>query len=187
MKYSLWFKNYLKNPLKLGAMLPSGEHLGLKMTEHFKHWNGGYVLELGPGIGSFTDAILQRGVSEDKLILIEQSLDFVLYLKSKYPLANIVHGNALDLKRHILALGVEKVESIVSGIPLVSIGRSLGTQICDNSFEVLQSSGSISQVTYFMVCPVPEKIILKHHATKKFSGIVIKNFPPAFVWIVSKP
>ena len=62
MSYGLWFRTYLKHPLQLGALFPSGSALSRLMVKHIDPNTSGYVLEFGPGTGSFTKALIQRGI-----------------------------------------------------------------------------------------------------------------------------
>ena len=186
MRFSLWIRNYLRHPMKVGAVFPSSGALGARMTSHIAGWKGGYVLELGPGTGVFTKALLQRGIPEEKLVLIEQSRSFAHALQLNYPKASVIQGDAVEIRKYLTALGIEQVEEVVSGIPLVSLGIATRKAICDESLSVLKEGGSFVQVTFFWRCPIPGDIVKKYSGVKKYCGVVIRNFPPAFVWRVSR-
>ena len=144
------------------------------------------MLELGPGTGVFTKALLQRGIPEEKLVLIEQSRSFAHALQLNYPKASVIQGDAVEIRKYLTALGIEQVEEVVSGIPLVSLGIATRKAICDESLSVLKEGGSFVQVTFFWRCPIPGDIVKKYSGVKKYCGVVIRNFPPAFVWRVSR-
>src|SRR3712207_9336639 len=57
----------------------------------------GPVIELGPGTGPVTDALVRRGVAQDRLVLVEYNPDFCKLLKRKFPKATIVQGDAYEL------------------------------------------------------------------------------------------
>ena len=172
--------------MQVGAVYPSSGALGARMTSHIAGWKEGYVLELGPGTGVFTKALLQRGIPEEKLVLVEKSKSFAHALQLTYPKASVIQGDAVEIRRYLTALGIEQVEEVVSGIPLVSLGISTRRAICDESLSVLKEGGSFVQVTFFWRCPIPGDIVKKHSGVKKYCGVVKRNFPPAFVWRVSK-
>lgn len=176
----------MSHPLRVGAILPSGNSLSQLMASQIQATSEGYVVELGPGTGSFTKALVNQGIPENRLILIESSKEFVSYLKRVHPSATVIHGNAADLEYHIESIGLRTVEHVVSGIPLVSCGEEARKIICEAVLNLLNPGGSFVQVTYFGVCPIPLKIIKNYKGKRSFSGIAKWNFPPAFVWRVEK-
>ena len=66
-------------------MLPSGAALSSLMARHLQPDLHGHILELGSGTGSFTQAILKKGIPEDKLVVIEKSAFFANFLQKVLP------------------------------------------------------------------------------------------------------
>ena len=97
MSYKMWFQTYLRHPLQLGALFPSSSALSSLMVRHIKPDTQGPILELGPGTGSFTGALLRRGIPEEKLVLLEQSPDFTTLLRNSFPKATVICGDAKDV------------------------------------------------------------------------------------------
>ena len=177
----------MSHPLRVGAILPSGNSLSQLMVAQIQVSFQGYVVELGPGTGSITKALVNHGIPENRLILIESSKEFVSYLRRVYPDATVIHGNAAHLEYHIESIGIRTLEHVVSGIPFVACGEETRKRICEAVLNLLNPGGSFVQVTYFGFCPIPLKIINKYKARRSLLGIAKWNFPPAFVWRIEKP
>jgi len=186
MNYRTWFRNYLKHPLKLGALFPSSPALGSLMVKHINPKTSGRILELGAGIGPFTNSLIKTGVPEEKLVVLEQSPEFTEILERDFPSANVICGDAKNLSGILATLEIEEVDEVVSGIPLNVMGGMLREIICDEAFKHLKRGGSFVQVSYLPRCPVPKNVIAKHAGKKIFCGITLRNIPPAFVWRIKK-
>ena len=186
MSYKLWALTYLRHPLQLGALFPSSSALGSLMIQHINPNASGYVLELGPGIGPFTKALLKIGIPEKKLVLVEQSSDFTAFLQDSFPEATVICGDVKDIVSILRPLGIKKVDEIISGIPLNAMSGKLRETICGEGFKLLRSGGSFVQVSYLPRCPIPTHIITKHSAKKIYCGSTLRNIPPAFVWRIEK-
>lgn len=154
------------------------------MVRHINPDTPRYILELGPGTGSFTRAILQRGIPEERLILLDQSPDFTELLLEAFPKARVLCGDATDLVKILQSFGVDEVSEIVSGIPLNARRVGLRETICEEAFKLLKRRGSFSQVSYLPRCSIPNSIVTRYHSKKIYSGIALRNIPPAFVWRV---
>ncbi|MGO7726283.1 phospholipid methyltransferase, partial [Rhizobium ruizarguesonis] len=61
-----FFRSWIRHPLRVAAIAPSGDSLARIMTSEIAALDGP-IIELGPGTGFFTRALLARGVSEADL------------------------------------------------------------------------------------------------------------------------
>ena len=186
MSFRVWFQNYLRHPLQLGALFPSSSALSSLMVRHIKADTHGRILELGPGTGSFTRALLKRGVPEEHLVLLEQSPDFTTLLRNSFPKATVICGDAKDVVAISRPLGIEEFDEIVSGIPLNAMRSQLRRIICGEAFKLLRLGGSFVQVSYLPRCSIPNNVITAYSAKKIYCGLVLGNIPPAFVWRAEK-
>ena len=186
MSYKIWFQAYLQHPLQLGALFPSSSALASLMVRHIGSDTDGYILELGPGTGSVTRALLRRGIPEEKLVLLEQSQEFTTLLKHSFPKATVICGDAKDVISIFRPLGIEDFNEIVSGLPLNAMGIERRRIICDEGFKVLKRGGSFVQVSYLPRCSIPDTVIAAHSAKRIYCGVTLGNIPPAFVWRAEK-
>ena len=182
----MWLQAYLRHPLQLGAIFPSSSTLSSLMVRHIKADTHGRILELGPGTGSFTRALLEKGVPEENLVLLEQSSDFTTHLRNSFPKATVICGDAKDVVAILRPLGIEEVNEIVSGIPLNAMGGRLRRIICDEAFKLLRLGGSFVQVSYLPRCSIPNNVMAAHSAKKIYCGLALGNIPPGFVWRAEK-
>ncbi len=182
MSYKMWFQNYLRHPLQMGALFPSSSALSSLMVRHIKPDTHGPILELGPGTGSCTRALLRKGIPEEKLILLEQSSDFTALLRNSFPDATVICGDAKD----VAAIGIEEFNEIVSGIPLNAMWGELRQTICGEGFKLPRLGGSFVQVSYLPRCSIPNNIITTNSAKKIYCGVALRNIPPGFVWRAEK-
>lgn len=182
--FFVFLKSWSKNPNRIGAIAPSGNSLGELITKDISP-NIGKVLELGPGTGVFTNALLNKGVKQEDLILIEADEDLAQLLKPKFPNVKILNINAARLYTHN-ELNGEKIGAAISGLPLLLISPRKTMQILMGVFKLLPPNGALYQFTYGPKCPIPKYIIDRLGLKAKRTGFTIANIPPASVYKITR-
>lgn len=114
-----FFRSWVTNPLRVAAIAPSGDPLARLMTQEIEPFDGP-IVELGPGTGVFTRALLARGIAESELTLIEFGGEFLPGLQRRFPDARIVQMDAAELGEAGL-FETRCVGAVVSGLPLLSM------------------------------------------------------------------
>lgn len=179
-----FFRAWIANPLRVAAVAPSGETLARLMTHEISAEHGP-ILELGPGTGVFTRALLARGVSEHDLTLVEYGQDFVPMLQDRFPEARILTMDAAKLG-HLDLFGQALAGAVVSGLPLLSMSPRKITAILSGAFRHVRRGGAFYQFTYGPVCPVPRPILDRLGLKAKFVGRTVRNLPPAAVYRITR-
>lgn len=174
----------LRDPRHVGAVAPSGRALARLITSEIVD-SSGPVIELGAGTGVFTRALLDRGVPEGQLVLIEAHAPFARLLQNRFPAARVLVMGAGDLRR-VDPFDGQAAGSVVSGLPLLSMPRSEIMRILRGSFRRLRSGGAFYQFTYGPLCPVPGAILKRLGLRAERIGWVATNLPPASVYRIER-
>jgi phosphatidylethanolamine/phosphatidyl-N-methylethanolamine N-methyltransferase len=179
-----FFRAWLTNPRRVGAIVPSSAALADAITVDLTPASAP-VIELGPGTGVFTRAIIARGIPESRLALIENGCEFVDKLQREFPRAWVHHMDATHLK-HVELFGGERAGAVVSGIPLLLMPVRKVIALLDGAFDRLRFDGAFYQFTYGRGSPIPDSIL--HHlglsATRV--GGTFANLPPASVYRIHR-
>ena len=122
---SLFLREWLANPQRTGSVAPSSPQLGAAMARWLPRDPESYVLELGPGTGAVTDALLKQGLREDRLIAIEHNPTLAKRLQKKYPQAHIIAGDAWEMDTLLAGLPqpIPAVGAVMSSLPLLGASR----------------------------------------------------------------
>lgn len=171
---------WLDNPLRMSAVAPSSAPLAELITRAIGPGDAP-VLELGPGTGVFTRALLARGVREPDLRLVEADANLAHLLRRRFPQATVLHTDATSLRKH-RPDSEARVGAVVSGLPLLSMSPRTILLILAGAFAWLRDGGSLYQFTYGFTCPVPRRVLDRLDLRAKRIGSVIANVPPASVY-----
>lgn len=171
---------WVANPLRVGAIAPSSRRLARLITSEITPASAP-VLELGPGTGIFTRALLARGLREDQLILVECDRCFAQLLKRDYPGARVLQNDATKLRGTDLLAG-ERAGAVVSGLPLLSMSMRSRVAILQFAFHQLRPGASFYQFTYGLRCPVPRAVLERFGLRAARMGATLMNAPPATVY-----
>lgn len=177
-----FLKVWLRNPAKVGAVLPSSRGLAAAMAREIDPADPGVVLELGGGTGSITSALLDSGVPAEDIVVIEREASFCERLSERFPRVRVICGDAGRLRRLLRDAGVGPVKAAVSGLPLLSLPKRLQRLIVAQTFAVLAETGVLVQFTYGPASPVSRSIANDLGLVGTRSSWILENFPPAFVW-----
>ncbi len=176
----LFLQELLLYPQQIGAVFPSSRRLAAVMAKWLPADPDAYVLELGPGTGVVTKALLARGLREDRLIAIELSARLANLLRDKFPRATVITGNAchLDklLRRHVP--DAEAVGAVISSLPLRAFPAETAKCIAAKIRSVLPPGGRWVQFSYHLARLRPEESSRFDLLT---SNVVWWNLPPARV------
>ncbi|QIG46685.1 methyltransferase domain-containing protein [Nordella sp. HKS 07] len=178
----LFWRRYLRRPLGVGAVVPSGPSLAKAMVTTLAPGPEDIVVEIGPGTGPFTRALLAAGVSPSRLILVEFDKEFVRHLRQNFPGVTVLHGDAQELPRLLKEHGHEKVPCILSGLPLRSMPEAIRTGITRAMAASLADGGKLVQFSYFREPPLAEAEVRAAGLTARRARTIMANVPPAFVW-----
>jgi phosphatidylethanolamine/phosphatidyl-N-methylethanolamine N-methyltransferase len=180
----LLFRLWLKNPLKIGAVAVSSPELAAAMARQIPKRKDGYVVELGGGTGSVTSAILESGVSPERLVVIERDPTLHRHLKKRHPGVQVLLGSAVHLQSMMKQMGIAPVIAIVSSLPLLLMKEAERCRIGDQSFAALEPGAPFIQFTYGLFSPLPRRRLGVHGRVK---DRVLQNLPPASIWLYEKP
>ena len=176
-----FFRSWVDAPGLTGAVSPSGRFLARAMARCVDPDAPGLVVELGPGTGPVTEALLERGVAPEKLLLVEYSAAFCDLLRARFPGVRVVQGDAYRLAATLRDIDAP-IGAIVSGLPLLNKPERERTALLDEAFSLMGPDGLFVQFTYSMASPVP---LPRNRRAKYFGeaeGPVWLNLPPARVW-----
>lgn len=180
-----FFKAWFENPSVTGAVSPSGRFLARMMARYVDPSIEGPIVELGPGTGPVTQALLAKGIAPERLILVEFDPAFCELLAKRFPRCRIVQGDAYNLSRTLAGVLDEPAAAVVSSLPLLNKPDAERLALLDEAFQLMRPEGCFVQFTYGMVSPIPRRS--KGRATPFFvaepSPAVLLNLPPARVWI----
>lgn len=175
-----FLKNWLKNPLRMGAVAPSGPVLARRMANYVDPAGTGPVIELGPGTGAITAALVARGVDPRRLVLVEYSVDFCRLLRERFPTATVVHGDAYTLGRTLSGRLAEPADALVSGLPLMTRPEPIRLKLLDDALTLMKPGAPFVQFTYSVTSPIPIK---SGTFTAEPTERIWRNIPPARVWV----
>jgi phosphatidylethanolamine/phosphatidyl-N-methylethanolamine N-methyltransferase len=166
----------ITRPKNIGAVLPSGPALANAMARQITA--RGPVLELGPGTGAITAAILEHGTPPESLTCVEYDGDFARHLRARFAGVNIVQGDAFDLDKTLAAPHLQ-FAAILSGLPLLNFPVAARRRLVDGALARLAPGGVFAQFSYGSHAPVtpPAGAGVTRAAT------VWANVPPARVWV----
>jgi len=175
-----FFKSWVNDPVSTGSILPSGTHLANSMASILEAGSNIRVLELGPGTGAITRAILERGIQPENLLAIEYSRDLTYGFRQKFPGINIIQGDAFDLNTTLDSHEIEKFDFVVSSLPLLNFPRSKRVSLIESLLDRLPHGQPVIQFSYGILPPVPAK---NGAFTVELCDWVLLNAPPARVWV----
>jgi phosphatidylethanolamine/phosphatidyl-N-methylethanolamine N-methyltransferase len=179
-----FFRRWLDNPRATGAVSPSGRFLARAMASYVDPAASGPVIELGPGTGPVTEALLERGVAPERLILVEYDPSFCKLLARRFPKARIVHGDAYRLADTLRPVLKDPAACVVSSLPLLTRPERGRLNLLRDAFELMQPEGAFIQFTYGLTSPVPLTSRMSGlHFRAEASHSVWLNLPPARVWV----
>jgi phospholipid N-methyltransferase len=173
-------RTLLHHPLRVGAVAPSSPALAKIITAGITP-DRAPVIELGPGTGVFTRALLARGISEESLALVESDVRFVHLLEREFPRANVVFLDASRIRTIELFRG-QPAGAVVSGLPLLSMSMRKVLAIYSAVLYHMRQDAAIYQFTYGPRCPVPYAVLERLGLRCRRTGSTLANLPPATVY-----
>jgi phosphatidylethanolamine/phosphatidyl-N-methylethanolamine N-methyltransferase len=175
-----FIRTWIEKPLSTGAVMPSSKALARTMARYVDPNDSGLVIELGPGTGPVTEAMVERGVDPARLILVEFDPDFCRLLRTRYPRATVVQGDAYRLRRLLETYVRTPASAIVSGLPLVTKPVRTRLRLISDAMALLAPGAPFVQFTYAMVTPIPKAL---NGIRAEASELIWLNVPPARVWV----
>ena len=176
-----FLKNWASKPLATGAVSPSGKALTERMAETVDIQSDLPVIELGPGTGAVTKALLKRGVRPQNLFCVEFNPEFCTLLRKRFPECHILQGDAYALKKTLLDHGIDRVSSVVSSLPLFTKPVAERIKLINSALSLMPNGGEFIQFSYALVPPVKTQEL---PAGSELTGSpwIMMNLPPARVW-----
>ncbi|MGU3536775.1 class I SAM-dependent methyltransferase [Methylobacterium sp. A54F] len=181
-----FLRSWFERPLVTGAVTPSGRLLARTMAAFVDPALDGPVVELGPGTGPVTEALIRRGVSAERLILVEFNPDFCELLRRRFPGVTVLRGDAYNIRETVGALLDRPAAATVSSLPLFTKPLEQRLDLLNTAHDLMHPGAPFVQFTYAVVPPIPARCAAGSY-TASGSNRVWLNLPPARVWAYRRP
>jgi phosphatidylethanolamine/phosphatidyl-N-methylethanolamine N-methyltransferase len=162
-------------PKLVGAIAPSSRALANAIAAQMPQ--KGPILEIGPGTGVATAALIERGVAAEHITAIEYDPEFARLIAQRFPRVKLIKGDAFDLDA---TLGDhEPFAGIISGVPLLNHSLERREQFVKGLLARLRPGAPLVQFSYGLHAPVAAPA----GVTVVLAALVLFNLPPARVWV----
>ncbi|MBC7164672.1 MAG: methyltransferase type 12 [Roseovarius sp.] len=175
--FGLFFGELLRHPGEVVAIAPSSGAVARRMTAGLERVQGP-VVEIGPGTGSFTRAILARGVAPENLTLLETNARFCEALQEKFPGVRVLNRPAQDIGE----IGLTGIGAVISGVPVLA-RPTIQREVVGRAFKVMAPDGFFAQITYSPNAPISPEMQHELGIRAEKRGTVWANLPPARVFV----
>lgn len=175
----LWhfLRGFLKHPVMVGSIIPSSRILIDKMLDPVDWATCKLFVEYGPGVGTFTQQILDRLAPDATLLTIDTNPDFTGYLSAKIRDSRLraVTGSAADVREIMADFGFDDADFILSGLPFSTLPTGVGPEIAAATADALRPGGA------FLVYQFSPKVrqYIAPHFERIDRAFEWRNIPPA--------
>ena len=183
-----FFRQWLKNPLRVAAISPSSKQLARQMMSQLPRASR-RVIELGGGTGVFTQALLDHGIAPADLLVLELNEELHQHLVRQFPGSRVVCADAGNLSEVAKAqgfTGAESADAVISGLGLLSMPRQTQQLILQAAFDSLKPEGRFVQFTYGPANPVTREVVDELELTARRASFTWWNVPPATVYVYQR-
>lgn len=180
-----FFRQWLRNPLAIAAVLPSSPFLARAMVAEFEPGTR-RVIELGAGTGVMTRAILEHGIAPPDLLTLELNQELAQHLAQKFSGVQVLCADARHLPAEAGRVGYLQhgpADAIISSLGLLSMPASLQQDILAAAFACLRPGGALIQFTYGPRSPVRNEVAERLGLHVTHGATVLLNLPPARIFI----
>ena len=172
-----FLRGFIKHPVMVGSVIPSSRILIDKMLEPVDWATTRLFVEYGPGVGTFTQHILERLPADATLLTIDTNPDFTDYLNGKFRDSRLiaVTGSAADVREIMADAGHKEADYILSGLPFSTLPPGVGPAIAEATADALRPGGA------FLVYQFSPKVrqFIAPHFDRIDRGREWRNVPPA--------
>lgn len=173
----MFFRGFIKHPVMVGSVIPSSKMLIDKMLDPVDWASTKLFVEYGPGVGTFTQHILERLAPDATLLTIDTNSDFTDYLNGKFTDSRLkaVTGSAADVRKIMAGLGFDHADYILSGLPFSTLPPGIGPKIAEETAAGLRPGGA------FLVYQFSPKVrrFIAPYFDRIDKGFEWRNIPPA--------
>lgn len=180
----LFFKSFLEKPKEVGSVIPSSRFLERRVARAARLDRAKVVVELGPGTGGTTRALLRHMAPDAKLVAIEINPKLAEQVRVRIPDPRlVVHtGCAADIREALHAAGAGAPDVVVSGIPFSTMPRELALDILRSVRDALPPGG------LFVAYQVRDRVKILGRTVfgEPRSELEVRNVPPMRVYRFAK-
>ncbi|MES9940712.1 MAG: methyltransferase domain-containing protein [Candidatus Thiodiazotropha sp. 6PLUC2] len=176
---------WLRNPRQVGAVLPSSGGLTSAMASQVNN-SKGLTIELGAGTGAVTSALLDKGVTPEKLVVVEKDQILAKKLARHFPTLKILEGDAARLQQLLKQSELGLADNVISSLPLLSMRSHTRIRVLCEIFNSLQPDGKLVQFTYSIKPPIHKQLANALQISGSRIDRVLWNLPPAHVWVYKR-
>ncbi len=177
-----FLRGFLENPLQVASFLPSSSYLQRKLSSLDCLQAAQVVIELGPGTGETTRALLNELPQQSILLCIEVVHEFVNQVQQITDSRLMVEmDSALNLREILTRYHFPSPEVIVSGVPFSVMSPEERHSLIKTIYNNLAPGGSF--VTYQFRSSVCD-LAVEYFGQPKHRSVVLWNLPPLeiIVW-----
>ena len=175
-----FLKGLIKKPRQVGAIAPTSDVAARHIASLIPIETGLPVIELGPGTGAMTKAILERGLPPERLVSIEFTSDFLGPLRQEYPGVNFIHGDAMDIDNVLADYAGQEFAGVIGAIPLLNFPMKNRVDLVTRYLERVAGDGPFAQICYGTRSPV--KAVPGKFTAEKTRWF-FRNVPPVAIWV----
>jgi phosphatidylethanolamine/phosphatidyl-N-methylethanolamine N-methyltransferase len=174
-----FLQGFLRKPQQVGSVIPSSRFLERRLAVLSGARHARLLVELGPGTGGTTRALLRALPADAKLLAVELEPRFAAILREMGEPRLIVHeGSAENLLETLREHGLGTPDAVISGIPFSTMDAPVGRRIAKAIYDALEPGGR------FVAYQVRGKV---HDVARPFFGraqvdVELRNIPPMRIY-----
>lgn len=184
-------RSFARSPKAIGSLIPSSRFLADEVIRCADIHPGQVIVELGAGTGAITRHIHQA-FPDNPLMVLEPHPEMARGVREEYPTIEVAEAKAQQLPALMKAWGHPHIDRLVSSLPFASWSEADQDEIFNAILECLAPEGRMVTFAYVISQFTPAARRLKERlpdwfGTVEKSRVIVRNLPPAFVYILSEP
>lgn len=175
----VFFRGFMEHPRMVGSIIPSSRSTIDKMLAPVKWDECKLFVEYGPGVGTFCQPVLDRLPRDGELLVIDTNPLFIDYLKKTITDSRFhaVLGSAEDVQDIVRALGHEKADYVLSGLPFSTLPEGVGPAIAEATYRVVRPGGAFLTYQFSTVA----RDLTARYFERVDTGFTWLNIPPCLL------